>query len=152
MNNFSKIGFILATLGSSIGLGHIWRFPYMAGENGGSAFVIFYLILSICIGVPMLLAEMLLGNKARSNPMDNYVVLHTLNSLPLNTAQNEHNYINKDSNKSLMWLGINAIAGPIILSFYAVVLGWIIYYLIFVSFQIVSFVVIYLILNNHTCD
>ncbi len=136
MNNFSKIGFILATLGSSIGLGHIWRFPYMAGENGGSAFVIFYLILSICIGVPMLLAEMLLGNKARSNPMDNYVVLHTLNSLPLNTAQNEHNYINKDSNKSLMWLGLNAIAGPIILSFYAVVLGWIIYYLIFVSFHL----------------
>ena len=51
MNNFSRLGFIMATLGSSIGLGHIWRFPYMAGENGGGAFVIFYLILALCIGV-----------------------------------------------------------------------------------------------------
>lgn len=54
MNNFSKIGFILATLGSSIGLGHIWRFPYMAGEYGGGAFVILYVALTIAIGIPSL--------------------------------------------------------------------------------------------------
>lgn len=134
MSNFSKIGFILATLGSSIGLGHIWRFPYMAGENGGGAFVIFYLLLAVFIGVSILIAEMLIGNKARSNPMDNYVVLNKLNKLPPNTLEKEHNTIDSECNKSLMWLGLNAIAGPLILSFYAVVMGWVVYYLIMVSF------------------
>lgn len=47
MGKFSKLGFILATLGSSIGLGHIWRFPYMVGHNGGSAFVLLYLALTL---------------------------------------------------------------------------------------------------------
>ncbi|TLD97384.1 sodium-dependent transporter [Helicobacter jaachi] len=136
MNNFSKIGFILATLGSSIGLGHIWRFPYMTGANGGGAFVIFYLILALCIGVSMLLAEMLLGNKARSNPLDNYIILDKLNSLPADSIHNAHQIIDKNANKSLMWLGINAVAGPIILSFYAVVMGWIVFYLIYVSFHL----------------
>nr|WP_300731692.1 sodium-dependent transporter [uncultured Helicobacter sp.] len=139
MNHFNKIGFIMATLGSSIGLGHIWRFPYMAGENGGGAFVIFYLILAISIGVSMLIAEMLLGNIARSNPLDNYVILDKLNALPPSQNHNEHNAVDskdKSAKKSLMWLGINAISGPIVLSFYAVVMGWILYYLIFVSFTL----------------
>ena len=142
MNNFSRLGFIMATLGSSIGLGHIWRFPYMAGENGGGAFVIFYLILALCIGVSMLIAEMLLGNIARSNPLDNYPILDKLNTSP--TAHDKldiHNQSVQDLkplNKSLMWLGINAIAGPLILSFYAVVMGWILYYLIFVSTHLPS--------------
>ena len=97
MNNFSKIGFVLATLGSSIGLGHIWRFPYMAGENGGGAFVIFYLILAILIGASMLMAEMLLGNKARSNPLDNFTILNNLDKLPPNTPTQEHNTTNSKS-------------------------------------------------------
>lgn len=140
MNNFSRIGFIMATLGSSIGLGHIWRFPYMTGENGGGAFVIFYLILAISIGVSMLIAEMLLGNIARSNPLDNYIILDKLNTLPP-TPQENHNKVNpldKSVKKPLMWLGFNAIAGPLILSFYAVVMGWILYYLLFVSFHLPS--------------
>lgn len=136
MNSFSRMGFILATLGSSIGLGHIWRFPYMAGENGGGAFVIFYLILAICIGVSMLIAEMLLGNKGRSNPMDNYVVLDKLNNLPPNTLEKERNTVDSECNKSLMWLGFNSVAGPLILSFYAVVMGWVVYYLVVVSFML----------------
>lgn len=127
MNNFSKIGFVLATLGSSIGLGHIWRFPYMAGENGGGAFVIFYLVLAILIGVSMLMAEMLLGNKARSNPLDNFVILHSME---------KHAHADSKPNKSLMWLGLSTIAAPLILSFYAVVMGWIMYYLFFVSFHL----------------
>ncbi|WP_423785608.1 hypothetical protein [Helicobacter japonicus] len=115
MNNFSRIGFIMATLGSSIGLGHIWRFPYMTGENGGGAFVIFYLILAVSIGVSMLIAEMLLGNIARSNPLDNYIILDKLNTLPP-TPQENHNKVNpldKSVKKPLMWLGLNAIAGPL---------------------------------------
>lgn len=141
MNNFSRIGFIMATLGSSIGLGHIWRFPYMTGENGGGAFVIFYLILAVSIGVSMLIAEMLLGNIARSNPLDNYIILDKLNTLPPTTPQENHNKVNpldKSVKKPLMWLGLNAIAGPLILSFYAVVMGWILYYLLFVSFHLPS--------------
>ena len=134
--HFSKIGFILATLGSSIGLGHIWRFPYMAGENGGGAFVLFYLVLALSIGVSMLLTEMLIGNKARSNPMDNYIILDKLNKLPVDTPQQEHNIIDNTCKKSLMWLGLNTIAGPLILSFYAVVMGWILYYLVIVSFAL----------------
>ena len=67
MNNFTKIGFILATLGSSIGLGHIWRFPYMAGESGGGAFVVLYVILTIAIGIPILVAKMIIGNKTQKN-------------------------------------------------------------------------------------
>ncbi|GAD19918.1 sodium-and chloride-dependent transporter fragment 1 [Helicobacter fennelliae MRY12-0050] len=65
MKNFSQIGFILATLGSSIGLGHIWRFPYMAGQNGGGAFVLLFLVLALSVGVAMLIGEMLIGHKTK---------------------------------------------------------------------------------------
>ena len=66
MNSFGKIGFILAALGSSIGLGHIWRFPYMAGTNGGGAFVVIELFFALSIGIAMRVGEMLLGNKCRA--------------------------------------------------------------------------------------
>ena len=67
MSGFSKIGFILATLGSSIGLGHIWRFPYMAGTNGGGAFVLLFLALTLIAGIAMLIGEMLIGNYTQKN-------------------------------------------------------------------------------------
>ncbi|RDU71497.1 sodium-dependent transporter [Helicobacter brantae] len=118
MNNFSKLGFILATLGSSIGLGHIWKFPYMAGQNGGGAFVLFYLVLALVIGVSMLIAEMLIGNKAKTNPVDSFVVL--------------------EPNKKATWkfIGIITIGGPMVMTFYAVVLGWVLYYLFIGSFSL----------------
>ncbi|WP_027327149.1 sodium-dependent transporter [Helicobacter pametensis] len=118
MNNFSKLGFILATLGSSIGLGHIWKFPYMAGQNGGGAFVLFYLFLAISIGVSMLIAEMLIGNKAKTNPVDSFVKL--------------------EPNHKSTWkfIGIMAIGGPLVMTFYAVVLGWVLYYLFVGSFNL----------------
>ncbi|CCF79669.1 Sodium-dependent transporter [Helicobacter bizzozeronii CCUG 35545] len=65
MNSFSKLGFVLAALGSSIGLGHIWRFPYMAGTSGGGGFVILFLILSLTIGLTMLIAEMVIGQSTQ---------------------------------------------------------------------------------------
>lgn len=118
MNNFSKIGFILAALGSSIGLGHIWRFPYVAGTNGGGAFVLLYLFLSLFIGIAMLVGEMLIGNKGKANAMKSYE--------------------NLDPSPSKKWryAGLTIIGGPIILSFYSIVLGWVFYYLFMVSFNL----------------
>lgn len=116
MNNFSKIGFILATLGSSIGLGHIWKFPYMAGQNGGGAFVLFYLFLAISLGVSMLIAEMLIGNKAKTNPVDSFVKLEP------------------EQQSTWKFIGIMAIGGPMVMTFYGVVLGWVLYYLFIGSF------------------
>lgn len=118
MSNFSKLGFILATLGSSIGLGHIWKFPYMAGENGGGAFVLFYLFLAISIGVSMLIAEMLIGNKAKSNPVDSFVKLEP------------------QQKSTWKFIGIMTIGGPMIMTFYAIVLGWVLYYLFIGSFNL----------------
>ncbi|WP_194145654.1 sodium-dependent transporter [Helicobacter jaachi] len=118
VNNFSKIGFILAALGSSIGLGHIWRFPYIAGTNGGSAFVLLYLFLALTIGIAMLIGEMLIGNKGGANAVKSY------ENLDPNPA------------KRWRWAGLSLIGGPIILSFYSIVLGWVFYYLFVVSFSL----------------
>ncbi|PAF52514.1 sodium-dependent transporter [Helicobacter sp. 13S00477-4] len=118
MANFSKFGFILATLGSSIGLGHIWRFPYMAGSNGGGAFVILYLFLTFTVGVSMLLVDMIIGNRGKKDMVSCYEQL---------------------SPKPMKFWKVSAIlliGGPLILSFYAVVLGWIFYYLFVVSFDL----------------
>ena len=61
----NRAGFILATLGSAIGLGNIWRFAYVAGENGGGAFLIVYLVAIVVVGLPLLLAELALGRVRR---------------------------------------------------------------------------------------
>ena len=63
----SKIGFILAAAGSAIGLGAIWKFPYMAGTNGGSVFVLLFIISTIAIGLPILLAEFVVGRMGQAD-------------------------------------------------------------------------------------
>ena len=65
----SKFGFILAAAGSAIGLGNIWRFPYVTGENGGAAFLILYLVCVLLIGVPVMIAELTIGRYSRKNPV-----------------------------------------------------------------------------------
>lgn len=117
-SNFGKLGFILAALGSSIGLGHIWRFPTAAGMNGGSAFVLLYLAIALTIGVAMLIAEMLIGQHGRKNVPDCFKVI--------------------SQNKKTKWryMGIILITGPITLTFYCAVLGWVLYYLFSVSFSL----------------
>ena len=65
----TKIGVIAATVGSAVGLGNIWRFPYMAGENGGGAFLITYVCCVIILGIPLMCAEFIVGRKARSNAL-----------------------------------------------------------------------------------
>ncbi|MGI0407101.1 sodium-dependent transporter [Helicobacter himalayensis] len=113
---FSKIGFILAALGSSIGLGHIWKFPYTAGLNGGGAFVVLYVLLAFGIGVALLLTEMILGQASRKNALECYPTLYARSS-------------NTPPLKKFRLFGFSVVVGPLILSFYAVILGWIMCYL-----------------------
>lgn len=104
----SRWTFILAATGSAIGLGNIWKFPYIAGENGGGAFVLVYLLCIACIGIPLMMAEILIGRRGQQNPV---------NSL-LSLAKNE----NKSTAwKYLGWSGV--IAGFLILSYYSVIAG-----------------------------
>ena len=71
----SKTGFILAAAGSAIGLGNIWKFPYIAGENGGAAFLFVYLLCILMIGLPILNIEILLGRTTQKNPVGAFKAL-----------------------------------------------------------------------------
>lgn len=105
--------FILAATGSAVGLGNIWKFPYMTGVNGGAAFVLIYLIFIACIGIPVMLAEILLGRRGRSSPIN---TMHMLAD---------------EAKATRFWGGIGwmgAVAGLLILSFYSVVAGWAVAY------------------------
>ncbi|MDR5659748.1 sodium-dependent transporter [Serpentinicella sp. ANB-PHB4] len=101
----SKIAFILAAAGSAVGLGNIWRFPYVVGENGGAAFVIIYLFIIALIGYPMMVTEMTLGQKTHKNAIGAFKQL---------------------APKTPWWIAgsLGVIAGFVILSFYSVVGGW----------------------------
>ncbi|MCS7052952.1 MAG: sodium-dependent transporter [Ignavibacterium sp.] len=101
----SKIGFVLAAAGSAIGLGNIWKFPYVAGQNGGAAFFIIYIFCVILIGLPVIIAEIILGRTAQKNPVGAFKKL--------------------SDSKFWPWVGaMGVFAGFIILSFYSVVAGW----------------------------
>ena len=106
----SKIGFILAAAGSAIGLGAIWKFPYMAGTNGGSVFVLLFIISTIAIGLPILLAEFVIGRMGQSDAVTAFKRLAPGKKWPI-----------------FGWLGFAF--GFVILSFYSVVGGWILSYL-----------------------
>ena len=110
----SRLMFILAAAGSAVGLGNIWRFPYVAGENGGGAFVIAYLACIFMVGVPIMIAEIALGRAGRKSPID------TMQDL---TAQSGA----WGGWQVIGWMG--AIAGFMILSFYSVIAGWSVAYL-----------------------
>ncbi len=105
----SKIGFILAAAGSAIGLGNIWRFPYVAGENGGGAFVLVYVIFVFLIGLPYMFGELSLGRATQKNPVG---------------------AIQKIVPGSLWKIGgyLGVLIGIGILSFYGVIAGWTVLY------------------------
>ena len=105
----SRWVFILAATGSAVGLGNIWRFPYLTGENGGGAFVLVYLFCVVMMGIPIMMAEILLGRRGRKNPIN---TMHTL-AIEEGLSPNW---------RLLGWLGV--IAGFIILSYYSVIAGW----------------------------
>lgn len=105
--------FILAATGSAVGLGNIWKFPYITGENGGGAFVIIYLLCIVLIGIPIMIAEVLLGKRGRRNPI------------------NAVERVAVESGASTSWRyigGMGVLAGILIMSFYSVVAGWALHY------------------------
>ncbi len=108
---FSRVGFILAAAGSAVGLGNIWKFPYMTGENGGGAFVLVYLITSIFIGATVMIAEMLIGYLGRRDGAGSFEALAP-----------------RDKG---MWRfgGLMIFTGLLIMTFYSVVIGWIFHYI-----------------------
>ena len=111
----TRLAFILAAAGSAVGLGNIWRFPYTAGEYGGGAFVLVYLLCVAGIGIPIMMAEILLGRRGRQSP------INTMRTL----AERE----GKPAAWSLLgWMGI--LAGFLILSFYSVIAGWTLGYMV----------------------
>lgn len=110
----SRFIFILAATGSAVGLGNIWKFPYMTGANGGGAFVIVYLFCILLIGLPIMITEIMLGRRGRHSP---------INSIRL---------LAQESGRSPLWRIIGwsgVIAGFLILSFYSVVAGWALAYI-----------------------
>ncbi len=105
----SRLAFILAAAGSAVGLGNIWKFPYMAGENGGGAFVLIYLICIAVFGLPIMMAEVMLGRRGRQSPINTMKML--------SQQENAHKAWGL-----LGWCGV--LAGVLILSYYSVIAGW----------------------------
>ncbi len=109
----SRPAFLMATVGAAVGLGNLWRFPFMAGENGGGAFVLVYIFFILLIGIPIIMAELCIGRRGRRSP------IATMRAL------------SAEAGRSRRWqlVGWLSIAIPFIgLSYYSVVAGWAIDY------------------------
>ncbi|MCY4198936.1 MAG: sodium-dependent transporter [Gammaproteobacteria bacterium] len=111
----SNWGFILAAIGGAVGLGNLWKFPYMAGENGGGAFVLLYLVAVVFIALPILVAELLLGRQGRASPP------HAMENVARSAGASEH---------WRMVGGMGMLVGFIILTFYSVIGGWVLCYIV----------------------
>ena len=110
----SRFSFLMASVGFAVGLGNIWRFPYVAGENGGAAFVLVYLACAFGIGVPILMAELLIGRRGQGSPSQAMV----------NVARESAR------SPSWGWVGMmGLLAAYTIEIVYAVVVGWVLWYL-----------------------
>ncbi|MFT5232834.1 MAG: NSS family neurotransmitter:Na+ symporter [Candidatus Krumholzibacteriia bacterium] len=110
----SKLGFILAATGSAIGLGNLWKFPYITYENNGGAFVLVYIACVALVGAPIMIAEILIGRKTQLNPVGAF------------------GQMAKGRPGGKMWRGVGflgVVSGFTILSYYSVVAGWTIHYI-----------------------
>ncbi|MDO7906313.1 sodium-dependent transporter [Paenibacillus sp. JX-17] len=108
-DRFSRSGFILAAIGSSVGLGNMWKFPYITGEYGGAAFFLLFIICLIAIGLPVLLAELAIGRAGRGNASSSFTKV--------------------GGPKIFGKLGLLQVLAPfMILSFYAIIAGWTLHY------------------------
>jgi neurotransmitter:Na+ symporter, NSS family len=103
----SRLGFILAAAGSAVGLGNIWKFPYITGENGGGLFVLLYLGCIAVVGLPVMIAEVMVGRSTQRAPVGAYTALSRGNPVWALVG----------------WMGV--VTGLIILSYYSVVAGWV---------------------------
>ncbi|HOP08264.1 MAG TPA: sodium-dependent transporter [candidate division Zixibacteria bacterium] len=102
----THLGFILAAAGSAIGLGNIWKFPYITGDYGGGAFVLVYLLSVVVVGLPAMLAELIIGRRSQKSPVGAFQAMHRKGSPWRLTG----------------WLGI--LSGFVILAIYSVIAGW----------------------------
>ncbi len=110
----SRAGFLLASIGFAVGLGNIWRFPYITGENGGAAFVVVYLVCAFAIGVPILIAEVMIGRRGRMSPPG------SMRAVALAEGQS----------RQWQWAGgMNLVAAFLIQVVYCVIAGWVLLYL-----------------------
>jgi NSS family neurotransmitter:Na+ symporter len=109
----SRWVFVLAAAGSAVGLGNIWKFPYITGEYGGGAFVLVYLLCVLLVGMPVMVAEIMLGRRARAAPINAVAKLAVESGVSRRWGL-------------VGWLG--SVAGFLILSFYSVIAGWALYY------------------------
>lgn len=106
----SKLGIILATAGSAVGLGNVWRFPYMAGQNGGAVFILIYIFCVFLLGVPCIISEFIVGRSAQSN-----------------SARAFRKFAGKTPWSLIGYAGV--LTGIIVTSFYAVISGWCFHYI-----------------------
>lgn len=106
----SKLGMVLATAGSAVGLGNVWRFPYMVGDNGGAAFILIYILCIMLLGIPCMMSEFIIGRHGAAN-----------------TARA---YSRMDTHKSWRFVGLmGVLTGFLITGYYAVVSGWCLQYI-----------------------
>lgn len=112
VGRFTRVGFILAAAGSAVGLGNVWKFPYMTGTNGGGAFVIVYLITILCIGVTLFLAEVAMGRLGRKDPVSAFRDL------------------SPKGKKGWKYAGFIVFTPVLIASFYTIVMGWLFKYIV----------------------
>lgn len=111
----SRMAFVLAVTGSAVGLGNIWKFPYVVGQNGGGAFVLVYLACVALIGMPVMMSEILMGRRGRRNPIATMALLGA----------------EEGKSRNWRWVGgMGVLAGILILSFYSVIGGWTLSYVI----------------------
>ena len=105
----SRLAFILASTGAAVGLGNIWKFPYIMGENGGGAFVMVYLACLALVATPIMISEIMLGRRSRLNPIQGMGALARESGV----------------SRQWVWLGwMGSLTGFMILSYYAVIMGW----------------------------
>ncbi len=117
----TKFGFYLVAVGSACGLGNLWRFPYIVGENGGGAFVLLYVLLAFVVGAPLLISELMLGK------------MTGMGILPLTQK------ISTDRGKRLRWVGYSSlILSLVVLGYYAVISGWVLYFMTQFIFSLVQ--------------
>ena len=103
-----SLGFVLAAAGSAVGLGNIWRFPYLAAKDGGGVFLLFYLILALTFGFTLLITEIAIGRKTGQSPLTAYKLIHP----------------------KMGWVGVLACLIPaLILPYYSAIGGWVLKYL-----------------------
>jgi len=109
------LGFVLAAAGSAVGLGNIWRFPYITGENGGGLFVLIYLVCIGLIGLPVMIGEVMIGRSAQRSTVSAF----------------KHHAGDSTAWKGLGWLGVTV--AYLMLSFYGVVAGWTLHYTVLLA-------------------